>query len=130
MKDISEKRTKWLHIRLTSKEQEKIQAKYKQSTCRKVSDYARKVLLDKPVKIKQRNQSLDDFMAEMILLRNELSAVGNNYNQVVKKLHMLKDFSDIKGWLLVHESARKMMLNKVDEIKLKIGEINDQWLQG
>jgi hypothetical protein len=29
-----------------------------------MSDYVRKVLLDKPITVNQRNQSLDDFMAE------------------------------------------------------------------
>jgi hypothetical protein len=130
MQEKNENRVKWLHVRLKGKEHEKLHNKFSKSTCRKLSDYVRKVLLDKPVTVKQRNQSLDDFMAEMIMLRNELNAIGNNYNQVVKKLHTLKDFSDIKSWLLLHESARKIMLNKVDEIKSKIGQINDQWLQG
>jgi hypothetical protein len=130
MENKRDKRTKWLHIRLTEREQQKIRDKHKQSTSRKLSDYARKILLDKAIKIKQRNQSLDDFMAEMITLRNELNAIGNNYNQVVKKLHMMKDFSDIKSWLLLHESAQKMLVKKVDEIKSKISEIDDRWLQG
>lgn len=130
MEHKSDKRTRWLHIRLTEREQQKIRDKHKQSTSRKLSDYARKVLLDKVIKVKQRNQSLDDFMAEMIQLRNELNAIGNNYNQVVKKLHLLKDISDIKNWLLMHESAHRMLQEKVAEIKTKISQIDDQWLQG
>lgn len=89
----------------------------------------RKLLLNKPVTYKTRNASLDAFMAEMLTLIKELNAVGNNYNQLIKRLHSLKDFSEIKGWLLLHESARKILLNKVDEIKSKIYSINDQWLQ-
>jgi hypothetical protein len=34
-----------------------------------MSDYARKILLGKPVVATYRNQSLDDFMAEMMQLR-------------------------------------------------------------
>jgi len=89
----------------------------------------RKLLLNRPVTVKIRNASLDAFMAEMITLRNELNAIGNNYNQLVKRLHVLKDFPDIKNWLLLHESARKILLNKVDEIKSKINSIDDKWLQ-
>ncbi len=118
-----------LHIRLTDKEHQKLHSKFSKSTCRKFSGYARKVLPDKPVTMNQRNQSLDDFMAEMIVLRNELNAIGNNYNQLVKRLHSLKEFSDIKNWLLFHESARKILLNKVEEIKTKINQIDDKWLQ-
>ena len=68
-------------------------------------------------------------MAEMIVLRNELNAIGNNYNQVVKRLHTLSDFPEIKTWLLLNESTKQILVKKVDEIKLKISQINDQWLQ-
>ena len=129
MSETNDKRVKWLHLRLSENEHKKLSDKFSKSTCSKLSIYARKVLLGKPVTLKQRNQSLDDFMTEMIALRNELSAIGNNYNQLVKRLHSLKDFSEIKNWLLLHESARKILINKVDEIKSKINSIDDKWLQ-
>jgi hypothetical protein len=129
MSEQSNKRTEWLHIRLTVQEQQKIKNKFQKTTCRKLSDFARKVLLDKAVTVNVRNQSLDDVMAVLILLKDELNAIGNNYNQVVKRLHTLNHISEIKSWLVLHESARKILLNKVDEIKAKIYSINDQWLQ-
>jgi hypothetical protein len=122
-------RSKLLQVRLTAKELERIHSKWSQSTCRKMSDYVRKVLLDKPITMNQRNQSLDDFMAEMITLRKELSAIGNNYNQTVKRLHALQQIDEIKTWLLLNETARQIIGNKVAEIKTKINQINDQWLR-
>lgn len=129
MSEKMEKRTKWLHIRLTEKEHEKIQKKYSKTTCKKLSDFARKVLLDKAVTVNVRNQSLDDLMTELITLKEELNAIGNNYNQMVKRLHSLNHVSEIKTWLTLHESARKILINKMDEIKLKIYSINDEWLR-
>src|SRR5436190_9374303 len=114
MSETNDKRVRWLHLRLNENEYKKLSDKFSKSTCNKLSVYARKVLLGKPVTIKQRNQSLDDFMTEMIALRNELNAIGNNYNQLIKRLHSLKDFSEIKNWLLFHESARIILMNKVD----------------
>jgi predicted GNAT family acetyltransferase len=122
-------RSKLLQVRLTAKELEKIHTKFSGSTSRKLSDYVRKVLLDKPITMNQRNQSLDDFMAEMIILRNELSAIGNNFNQTVKRLHALQQIDEIKTWLILNETARQIILGKVAEIKSKINQINDQWLQ-
>jgi hypothetical protein len=122
-------RTRLLQARLTPGEYEKVQTKFSKTTCRKLSDYVRKALLDKPVTVNMRNQSLDAFMAEMIELRNELNAIGNNYNQLIKRLHVLHDIPEMKSWLLLHESARKILLNKVEEIKTKINSIDDQWLQ-
>jgi hypothetical protein len=122
-------KTRLLQARLTPAEYEKIEKKFSKTTCRKLSEFVRKVMLDKPVTVNMRNQSLDDFMTEMIALRNELNAIGNNYNQLIKRLHLLQEIPEIKSWLLLHESARKILLNKVDEIKVKINSIDDQWLQ-
>jgi hypothetical protein len=122
-------RSKLLQVRLTIKELEKIQIKYSQSTCRKLSDYVRRVLLEKPITVNQRNQSLDDFMTEMILLRNELNAVGNNFNQTVKRLHALQQMHEIKTWLILNETARQIIVSKIAEIKSKINQIDSQWLQ-
>jgi hypothetical protein len=122
-------RGKLLQVRLTPKELEKIHNKFSQSTCRKMSDYVRKVLLDKTITVNRRNQSLDDFMAEMTSLRKELNALGNNYNQLIKRLHSLQDISEIKTWLLLNESTKQILLTKITEIKSKINQINNQWLQ-
>lgn len=122
-------RSKLLQVRLTPKELEKISNKFSHSTSLKLSDYIRKKLLDKPVAVYTRNQSLDDFMTEMIALRNELNAIGNNYNQVVKRLHSLQHFEEIKTWLLLNESTKQILLKKVEEIKLKINQINELWLR-
>lgn len=129
MSETKINRTKILQARLTPGELEKINQKFSRSTCRKLSDYVRKVLLDKLVTVKQRNQSLDDFMTEMITLRNELNAIGNNYNQAVKKLHTLDHLPEFRTWVLLNESHQKKLFDKMSEIKEKINQINDQWLQ-
>ena len=122
-------RTKWLHLRLTPDEYQKIMKEFNKSTCRKISDYARKNLLQKPIVNTYRNQSLDDFMAEMIRLRGELNAIGNNFNQAVKKLHTLHQISDFKRWLINYELEKKILFNKVDEIKKHIQKFAESWLQ-
>lgn len=122
-------RTKWLHLRLTPDEYQKIMKEFNKSTCRKISDYARKNLLHKPIVNTYRNQSLDDFMAEMIRLRGELNAIGNNFNQAVKKLHTVHQITDFKHWLISYELEKKILFNKVDEIKKHIQKFAESWLQ-
>ena len=68
-------------------------------------------------------------MAEMIRLRNELNAIGNNINQSVKRLHALNQLQELKSWLIVNEYHQKILLEKVEEIKSKINQISDKWLQ-
>ena len=122
-------RKKRLHVRLTDSEFDKINQGFKKSTKRKLSEYARAILLNKPITVYTRNQSFDDFMAEMAALRNELNAIANNYNQVVKRLHSLRHLDEIKLWASVNESSKQILQRKIDEINSKIAQINDQWLQ-
>lgn len=129
MSEQNNNRTKWLHLRLKPEEYAKIHKQFSKTTCRKISDYSRKILLDKPVTATYRNQSLDDFMTEMMQLRNELNSIGNNFNQAVKKLHTLQQIAEFKVWIITYELEKQSLLNKVDEIKNHINKIADQWLQ-
>jgi uncharacterized protein YbgA (DUF1722 family) len=129
MKEHNNNRTKWLHLRLNPDEHQKIVTAFSKSTCRKLSDYARKNLLQKPIVNKYRNESLDDLMAEMMRLRGELNAIGNNFNQAVKKLHTLQQIAEFKHWLLSYELEKKILFNKVEEIKKHIQKFAESWLQ-
>jgi hypothetical protein len=122
-------RTRVVTLRLTTKEYEKIEAIFKTTTCRKLSDYMRYVLLEKRLTVFTRNKSMDDFMAELILLRNELNAIGNNLNQVVKKLHLIQSVTEFKTWFLINETVQASLLRKVEEIKSRINQFSDKWSQ-
>lgn len=122
-------RTRIIGLRLTPKEYEKIEQKWKASTCRKLSDYVRRIIFGKPIVATYRNQTLDDYMAESIKLRNELNGIGNNFNQAVKKLHTLHQISEFRDWLVTYELERKILLNKVEEVKNHIQKIGEKWLQ-
>ena len=66
MSEQNNNRTKWLHLRLKPEEYDKLHKAFKKTTCRKISEYSRKILLGKPLIKNYRNQSLDDFMTEMM----------------------------------------------------------------
>lgn len=122
-------RTRIIGLRLTADEYAKIDKKYKASTCRKMSEYVRRCLFERPIVTTYRSSSQDDLMAELTRLRNELNAIGNNFNQAVKKLHTLNRISDFKSWLIAYEVEKKILQNKVDEIRNNIRKILEIWLQ-
>lgn len=122
-------KTAWLHLRLTSDEKSKIEKAFKKTTCRKLSDYARKILLGKPVVATYRNQSLDDLMTELIKLRTELNAIGNNFNQVVRKLHMLNEKAALQTWINRYEADNERLLSHLQSIENHINKMADIWLQ-
>ncbi|CAM4072043.1 plasmid mobilization protein [Flavobacterium weaverense] len=122
-------RTRIIGLRLTPEEYARIERKWKASTCRKLSDYVRKHLFDKSIVTTYRNQSLDDFMEETIVLHNELNAIGTNINQAVKKLHTLQQIPEFRKWIISFDLDKKILFNKVEEIKKHIQKISDKWLQ-
>jgi predicted nucleic acid-binding OB-fold protein len=129
MKEAKKVRSKWFNIRLNEDEESKINSLYKRSTSNGLSEYARDVLLKEPVNIIYRNQSADDFLAEMIQLKNELNAIGNNFNQAVHKLHTLDHVSEIKAWAILNEAGKESFMKKADEIIRKVNQIYELWLQ-
>ncbi|MFW2475373.1 MAG: plasmid mobilization protein [Sediminibacterium sp.] len=125
----TENRKRIVGVRFTPKEYEQIEKKWKDSTCRKLSEYVRKIIFSKPIVTTYRNKSLDDLMTELIHLKKELNGVGNNFNQAVKKLHTLHQIHEFKQWIESYEADKNTLLQKVEEIKLVTGKIGEQWLQ-
>ena len=129
MKEAKKVRSRWLNIRLNEDEENKIKKFFSRSTCGSLGEYARDVLLNNPVHFFYRNQSADEFLAEMIQLKHELNAIGNNFNQAVHKLHTLDHIPDIKAWAIHNESGKNLFLKKADEILEKLNQIYELWLQ-
>ena len=129
MEEQNNGRNRWLHIRLTKEELEFIDQNFKATTCRKRSDFVRRILLRKPIVLRYRNESLDKLLQELIQLRSQLNFLGNNFNQSVKKLHTLFEISDLRVWILEYDSDRNKYFSLVEEIKRHIENLAQKWLQ-
>jgi len=121
--------TRKVTVRFKETEFKYLEIQFKKSTCRKLSDYIRKVLLGKPVVITYRNASADAFLSEMGGLKNELSAIGNNFNQAVKRLYLLEKIPEFKIWIQLNEATRDVFMKKTEEIRLRMHQLYEQWLQ-
>ena len=124
-----EKRSKWKNIRFTEKELQSLQKKFEHSTSSQLSHYMREILLGRPVVIKYRNESLDHFMEELIAIRQELNAIGNNFNQAVKKLHTLKQIPEFRQWIADQESIQQHIQERTKHIEERISKMSEKWLQ-
>ena len=129
MKKENSNRTRIVGLRFTPDEYAKIERKWKASTCRKLSDYIRRHLFEKSINTTYRNQSLDDMIHEMTQLFKQLNGIGNNYNQAVKKLHTLNQIPEFKVWIISAEMDKKILFDKIDEIKNYIQKISERWLR-
>ena len=101
----------------------------KSSTERSRSNYIRKVVLHHPVTFRYRNDSADQFVDEIVLLKRELNAIGNNFNQAVHKLHTLDRIPEFRQWIKHYETAHQQFIGKVDQILERSKQIYHLWLQ-
>jgi MobC-like protein len=130
MKSPQQIRSHWLTIRMTAEEYQQLANLAATTICSSLSDYGRRVLLQKPVSILYRNQSLDDFLAEMLLLRKELRQIGNLFNQAVQRLHTLRTNTELQQWLLLNEQDKNRLFQLIEQISTRINEAHRLWSQG
>ena len=128
-KQENEVRRKMVVTRMNQFEFEKMESFRKQSTERSISNYIRKVVTQKPVTMNYRNQSADDFLDQMLELKKDLNGIGNNFNQAVHKLHILDKIPEFREWIYQYETLHKKLAEKVEEIKLRMNQLYNQWLQ-
>jgi len=114
---------------MSHEEAMKLKKFHERTTSNSLSEYARDVLLQEPVTVLFRNQSADDFLREMVHLKEELRAIGNNFNLVISRLHTLNQIPDVKAWAILNENSKRIFLRKMEEIAEKMNEIYLQWLQ-
>ncbi|XHR94253.1 plasmid mobilization relaxosome protein MobC [Mucilaginibacter sp. UC70_90] len=114
---------KWLHVRLSEKEQQQLSYQFSKTTERKLSAYARKILLGKPMISGYRNQSLDILIAEFITLNKTLNGIANNYNQSIHKLHTFDHFPQVKIWLDQQQKAPEHLLQSIASVKILVQKI-------
>lgn len=81
---------------------------YGHSACQSLSEYIRKVVLQKPVFVKTHNQYAAECLATMNEVKNELHDVVKNYSP-----H--------------DEKSRQTLLDKVEEIRVRMKEIYESW---
>jgi hypothetical protein len=128
-KPENEVRNLVLKVRINAVEKTQLKKLQKKSTERSLSNYVRKVALQKPVTITYRNQSADDFLKDMLDLRKQLNGIGNNFNQAVHKLHTLDRIPDFREWIREQQAAQKQIVQSIETIRLRMNQLYEQWLQ-
>ncbi|MFD0795488.1 plasmid mobilization relaxosome protein MobC [Mucilaginibacter litoreus] len=129
MEQENTKRSRIIGLRLTTGEYDGLEKEWKKSNCRKLSDYVRRLIFGKPLVSSYRNRSMDELMAELIVLRKELNAIGNNFNQAVHRLHTLDHLPQMQHWLVGFERDKHLLSDQMEAIKIVIKKMGGQWLQ-
>ena len=115
-----------LNIRLSQQEWDKVHKLASNTTCRSISEYARKVLAEKPVKVFYRNRSFDEFEEKMTRLLPQLESYGDNFALLVKKISSRDGMLEIKAILPLLLACEKEFSGNVEVIKRQIEKLSDQ----
>lgn len=124
-----EVRRKMVVVRMNETEFNQLEKLQQKTTEKDTSSYLRKVALQKPVTVKYRNASADDFLMDMLNLKKELNAIGNNFNQAVHKLHLLDKIPEFRIWINQYDGLHRAFISKTEQINFKVNELYEQWLQ-
>jgi hypothetical protein len=86
-----------LSIYLSPAECEDLHKRMLATTSRSKSEYARKVLFGKPLRVLTHNESIDDMIVELVSLRRELAKlVGKGFSSEGERLGMEQMVTEIK----------------------------------
>jgi len=124
-----DKRIKWKNLRFKPEEYQLLEGRFKKTRFRKISEYMRSVLLDKPVTVLYRDQSMDDLLEELINLRQELNAVGNNLNQAVRNINATHGQADARLWMNLLSVVNGKLEPAIMEIKDRMNNYAEVWSQ-
>jgi hypothetical protein len=121
-------RTKWLNIRMNEDESKVIENFCRQSTAKCLSEYARKTLVGKPVVLRNRNQSLDDFMTRTLYLQKDLKIIRNDFDRVIRGLRPFRHMPEFQQWRLPNEQDKTRLLRQIDTVSNTITKSYELWL--
>jgi hypothetical protein len=95
---------RFLSIRLSQDEFDKIQHHLQQSACRSLTEYAKKVLTREPVIVKVRDQSREDILHRLGVIKSLLESVPDKIapNSNGQLLNLFRYITDS-----LHEIAKK-----------------------
>ena len=91
MQTLPKPRLRRLNIRLSQQEWERVKSLSSNTTCRNVSEYARLLLLDRPVRVFYGSPSIENFEHLAIRLTAELDDFGAAHEGYAKKTEEIKE---------------------------------------
>jgi uncharacterized protein YgfB (UPF0149 family) len=104
-------------LRLSLEEFDNLQGKLLSSTCQDLNELLHGIIQNGAVATGDRSPSVDDFMAVATGIKNELNAIGKNFNQAVKRLHQIYYQSSMKDDVETYDAAQFSLIQNIEEIK-------------
>ncbi|NNU34412.1 mobilization protein [Mucilaginibacter sp. S1162] len=129
MENETENRLRKVTTRFKPDEFKVLDTRFKKTRFRKLSEYIRSVLLEKPITVNYRDKSMDEMLEELALLRKELNAIGNNLNQAVRQINSAHGNADNRLWLNLLSIIGSKVDPAVSQIRDRMQNFSELWSQ-
>ena len=129
MTNSTNNRDKLFSIRLNPLEFEQLQKLAHKSTCRSLSDYARRAVLGQPIIRRTHNDSLAEFLKQIAPLNTSLNKAITVMTDTIKHLHLLRDTTAIQQWIMHNEQDKSQLVKEILAIKELVNKSYKLWSQ-
>ncbi len=104
-----------LNLRLSGTEYDKVRRHASSTTCRNLSEYCKKVLLNKPVRVLVRDQSFDDFEEDVVCLLPILDKQSGNFGRLLDSPNSAPALLDAhKEFMTTANQIKELLINIAD----------------
>lgn len=101
----------------------------KKATNGSTSDLLRDILYKRKIKVQVVDKTLAEYMPELVRVRKELNAIGNNINQITRYFHQSPEETKKLFFATRVASLYENTGSKVTELLHLIEELGKRWLQ-
>lgn len=129
MEKEEESRSRRLIVRFKPGEYQTLERRFKKTMFRKLSEYTRNVLLEKNIVVTYRDKAMDEILEELVLLRRELNAIGNNLNQATRNINAAHGNADARLWTNLLQVVNSKLEPSIQQIKERMNHYAEIWSQ-
>jgi hypothetical protein len=128
-KPSKQSQSKYICFRIDVDQYDLLRENCKQTTCRSLSQYIRKLLSAGPVTVNYRNATMEELIVELSALRGELAHVSRTFESAVDQLGGFQNAQQLGSWLLRFETEKRDLATQIHSINEYIKITAKQWLQ-
>jgi hypothetical protein len=118
-----------IKTRVNAKKYRALQALLAQSRHQTMSELVRDILHNKAITVVTHDDSLDQFMEQLVAIRQELKAIGLNINQITHYFNSTTDPQQKAFYALKVAGQYGPVHVQVEQVLSLISQLTGQWLQ-
>lgn len=117
-------------IRLNENTFKRLEVIQKQSNCQSIGEVARNILSKEKILMLTKDVTMNMPMEELISIRKELKAIGNNINQQTRHFHAAESEAQRSFYFMRTSDLYKNVGYKVDRLLEMVTQMSLKWLRG